>query len=269
MTSIPPTSTRLVFEAFNEPLIIEKYTPPTYAAAGSALIQILTAVIRPHYREHFAGRGFLQVPTSSIPGHVCIGRVLAVGPDAVALRPGQLVFAHGFTTARDDAVNTGVLFGLHRANGLGSERAGVLFDHWQGFWQSVNSVPLKNCVALDENRLINELHYGFDDLLYLGRLSIAYGSISAAKLIAGEIVVVAPSTGHYSGAVAEVAAQIGCRVIALTHTASKLAPLTSRHPNITAVELTGDREIDVVAIRTLLPPTNFGGSDAFIDVSPP
>ncbi|RDW58338.1 hypothetical protein BP5796_12268 [Coleophoma crateriformis] len=268
MTSIPPTSTRLVFKAFNEPLVLEKSSPPTSAPAGSALVQILAAVIRPHYREHFAGRGFLQVPTPSLPGHACIGRVLAVGPDAVALRPGQLVFAHGFATARDDPVNTQVLFGLHRGNSLGPERAGVLFDYWEGFWQNVNSVPLENCVALDEKRLVDEFHYGFDDLMYLDRLSVAYGPISAAKLIAGEIVVVAPATGHYSGAVAEVAAQLGCRVIALTRNASKLTPLTSRHSNITAVELTGDRETDLAAIRTLLPSTKTG-ADAFIDVSPP
>ncbi|KAH7411207.1 fungal-specific transcription factor domain-containing protein [Cadophora sp. MPI-SDFR-AT-0126] len=269
MASIPLTSTALVFKAFNEPLVLEKSSPPTSAPAGSALIQVLAAVIRPHYREHFFGRGFLQVPPMSIPGHACIGRVLAVGSDAVSLRPSQLVFAHGFVAARDDPVNTGVLFGLHRANGQGTERAGVLFDHWKGFWQDVNSVPLETCVALDEHRLVDELHYDFDDLMYLDRLSVAYGSISSAKLIAGEIVIVAPATGHYSGAVAEVAAQIGCRVIALTRNASKMKHLTSRHPNITAVELTGDRAADVATIRGLLPFTKAGGADAFIDVSPP
>ncbi|KAH7355167.1 fungal-specific transcription factor domain-containing protein [Rhexocercosporidium sp. MPI-PUGE-AT-0058] len=269
MNSIPQCSTALVFKAFNEPLSLEVFTLPTSASAGSALIKILTAIIRPHYREHFSGRGFLHVPAPSIPGHACIGRVLAVGPDAAALHPGQLVFAHGFTAARDDAANTGVIFGLHRNNGLGTERAGILFDHWKGFWQSVNSVPLENCVALDEHRLVKELHYGFNDLMYLDRLSVAYGAISAAKLIAGEIVIVAPATGHYSGAVAELAAQIGCRVIALTRTASKLTPLTSRHPNITAVELAGHRETDVAAIRRLFPTTNVGGADAFIDISPP
>ncbi|PVH76759.1 zinc-binding dehydrogenase [Cadophora sp. DSE1049] len=269
MASIPQTSTALAFKAYNEPLILEKSSPPTSAPAGSALVQVLAAVIRPHYREHFAGRGFLQVPPMSIPGHACVGRVLAVGPDAVSLRPGQLVFAHGFVAARDDPVNTGVIFGLHRANGQGTEQAGVLFDHWKGFWQDINTVPLETCIALDENRLVGELRYGFDDLMYLDRLSVAYGSISSAKLIAGEIVIVAPATGHYSGAVAEAAAQIGCRVIALTRNASKLKPLTSLHSNITAVELTGDQAADVAAIRGLLPLTNAGGADAFIDVSPP
>jgi D-arabinose 1-dehydrogenase-like Zn-dependent alcohol dehydrogenase len=268
MTSIPQTSTALIFKAFNKPLSLEKSSPPTSAPTGSALVQVLTTLIRPHYREHFAGRGFLQVPAPSIPGHSCIGRVLAVGPDAVALRPGQLVFVHGFTTARDDPVNTQVIFGLHRGNGLESERAGILFDHWKGFWQTVNSVPLENCVALDEKRLVDELHYGFDDLMYLDRLSVAYGSISAAKLIAGETVVVAPASGHFSGAIAEVAAQLGCRVIALTRNASKLTPLTSRHSNITAVELTGNRETDITAIKILFPSTKIG-ADAFIDISPP
>lgn len=115
---------------------------------------------------------------------------------------------------------------------------------------------------------MDELHYGFNDLMYFDRLSIAYGSISASKLIAGETIVVAPVTKHYFGAVAEVAAQLGCRVIALTRDVSKLTPLTSHHLNITAVELTGDREADIASIRALLPSTKTG-ADAFIDVSLP
>lgn len=268
MTAVPQASTALILKDFNKPLTLEKSSPPTSAPAGSALVQTLAAVIRPHCREHFAGRGFLQTPIPFFPGHAFIGRILTVGLDAAALRPGQLVFVHGFTTARDDPVNTQVIFGLHRGSGLGSERAGVVFDHWKGFWQTVNVAPLENCVALDEKRLVGELGYGFDDLMYLDRLAVAYGSISAAKLIAGETVVVAPASGHYSGAVAEVAAQIGCRVIALTRNASKLTALTSRHSNITAVELTGDRETDTATIRALLPSTKVG-ADAFIDVSPP
>jgi NADPH:quinone reductase-like Zn-dependent oxidoreductase len=254
-------------KAFKQPLVLEESPLPPTAESGTAIVRTLSSPINDHTKAHISGQGVLTIPEPFYPGASSIARVLAVGPDAVALRPGQLVFVHGLGTARDDAENTQVLLSLHRGNALGTERAGKLFDQTKGYWRDVGSVPLENCIALDEKRLIDELGYTFADLTYFNRLSVAYGSIGAAKLVPGETLVVAPATGVYSGAVAEVAAQLGVRVIALTRAASKLKPLTSRHSNITPVELTGDQEADVAAIRALLP---FGrlGADVFIDVSP-
>ncbi|KFA63820.1 hypothetical protein S40285_07772 [Stachybotrys chlorohalonatus IBT 40285] len=271
MAEIPEHATGLVLKAYKEPLVFEKFPLPRSAPTGTALVQTLVVGIRPHCREHFAGNGFLKFNLPFISGNSCVARVISAGPDAVALRPGQLVFVHGFGVARDDPVNTQTLLGLHRGNGLtaeGAERAGVLFDQWPGYWRDFCSVPLENCIALDEKRLVDELGYTFDDLMYIDRLLVAYGSVNAAKLMAGETVVVAPATGHFSGAVVEVAAQIGCRVIALTRSAKKLEPLSSRHANIVVVEVTGDRAADVAAIRSHLPSLKLG-ADAYIDVSPP
>ncbi|KAH7309151.1 hypothetical protein B0I35DRAFT_359899 [Stachybotrys elegans] len=266
--SIPESSTSVTLYAVNEPLKLEKSPVPRSAERGSALVQVLSTVVRPHFKAHFEGRGFLSMPPPFQPGNSGIARVLSVGPDAVALVPGQLVFVSGFVTARDDPEDTSVLLGIHRGNGFGTDRAGPLFDSWQGLWREVASVSLESCIALDEERLCGQLGYSFCDLAYLDRLSVAYGSISAAKLIPGETVIVAPATGHFSGAVAEMAAQMGCRVIALTRSKSKLEPLTSRHANITPLELTGEADADVAAIRALCPKGSLG-ADAFLDISPP
>lgn len=261
--TIPETTTALVLPAFNEPLNLEKTPTPKTTPVGSVLVRVLSTSVRPHNRAGFAGKSPLSLPVPYNPGDSGVGRVISVGPDAVAIKPGQLVYLNGFYLARDDPEGTRVLTGLH--DGFGDPGQAKLFKQLGGFWRDVATVPLENAIPLNEKLLVDELGYSFGDLNYVQRLSVAYGGVSAADLHAGETVIVAPATGHFSGAVAEIAAQIGCKVIALSRSASKLEPLTSRHPRITALELTGDEKKDVEAIRVLAP----GGADAYIDVSPP
>ncbi|KAF7555031.1 hypothetical protein G7Z17_g2473 [Cylindrodendrum hubeiense] len=258
------TITSLILSAFNQPLTLEKTTHPTTTVTpGSATVRILTTSIRPHDRLSFTGNGPLPFPLPYAPGNSAIARVISVGPDAMALQPDQLVFVNGFLNARDDPERTRVLLGLH--DGGGQERPGKLFNAWKGLWRNIATVPLENCMMLNEAVLVKERGYSFGELNYIERLAVTYGGISAANLHVGETVIVAPATGHYSGAVAELAAQIGCRVIALSRTAAKLAPLTSHHPQTIALTLTGDEKRDTAAIQALCP----NGADAFIDTSPP
>ena len=194
-----------------------------------------------------------------------MARILAVGSDAVTLEPGKLVWVNGFIAAWDDPEGTQMLLGL--TNG-GGGKMGTLFDAWAGVWTDVASLPLENCVSRNEELLCTKLGYSFVDLEYIERLAVANWGCRAADIRPGETVVVSPSTGHYSGAVAELAAQVGCRVIALSRSVTKLQPLTSRHPRITALELKGDANTDSSAICALLPAVS-NGADALIDVSPP
>ncbi|KAH0422504.1 hypothetical protein CcaCcLH18_12763 [Colletotrichum camelliae] len=261
--TIPETTTALVLPVFNEPLNLEKTPTPKTTPVGSVLVRVLSTSVRPHNRAGFSGKSPLSLPVPYNPGDSGVGRVIAVGPDAVAIKPGQLVYLNGFYLARDDPEGTRVLTGLH--NGFGDPGQAKLFEQLGGLWRDVATVPLENAIPLNEKLLVDELGYSFGELNYIQRLSVAYGGVSAADLRAGETVIVAPATGHFSGAVAEIAAQIGCKVIALSRSASKLEPLTSRHPRIAALELSGDEKKDVAAIRALAP----GGVDAYIDVSPP
>ncbi|KAF4885078.1 hypothetical protein CGCF415_v015485 [Colletotrichum fructicola] len=261
--TIPENTTALVLPAFNELLNLEKTPTPKTTPVGSVLVRVLSTSVRPHNRAGFSGNSPLSLPVPYNPGDTGVGRVLAVGPDAVAIKPGQLVYLSGFYLARDDPEGTRVLTGLH--DGFGEPGQAKLFKHLGGLWRDVATVPLENAIPLNEKLLVDELGYSFGDLNYIQRLSVAYGGVSAADLHAGEAVIVAPATGHFSGAVAEVAAQIGCKVIALSRSASKLEPLTTRYPRITALELSGDEMKDVAAIRAFAP----GGADAYIDVAPP
>ncbi|KAF9777234.1 hypothetical protein IL306_004482 [Fusarium sp. DS 682] len=260
--SIPEFSTSLVLSTFNEPLKLEKTPLPKTIPSGSVVVRVLSTPVRPHQREGFKGKSFLSFKPPYNPGDGGVGRVISVGPDAVALKPGQLVYMNNFITARDDP-NTRVLLGIH--DGGGPEADMKLFNLWGGFWRDIAIVATENVIPLNEKILVNEMGYSYGDLTYIQRLSVAYGGVRAAGLQAGETVIVAPATGQFSGAVVELAAQIGCRVIALSRSASKLEPLTSHYPRVTAVELTGDEKKDAESIRELVPE----GADAYIDVSPP
>lgn len=265
MSSLPTSARALVLPTFNQPLSLDTVELPAPVPRGSALVQIHAVTIRPHNREGFAGRNFLNFPLPFAPGNSAVGRVLATGDDAVCLAPGQLVWINGFVTSRDDPRNTHILIGLH-ANP--EEKSARLFSAWKGLWRDVAAVPLENCIPLNEDLLVGRMGYSFGDLEYIERLAVAHGGISAAKLRPGQTVVVAPATGHYSGATAELAAQMGCQVIALTRSAANLQPLASRYPNnIRPVEVTGDVAVDTAAVRAVLPQAI--GADAFIDVSPP
>ncbi|KAK4127411.1 hypothetical protein N657DRAFT_566061 [Parathielavia appendiculata] len=263
-TSIPETSTSLVLEAFNQPLSLKSTPINTPTPAGAALVRILCATIRPHNRAGFRGKQVLPFPVPYTPGNSAVARVLDVGADAVSLKPGQLVWVDGFVVARDDPVGTQMLLGL---SDLAAEKPRKLFKAWPGVWADVAQVPLENCVPLDEAVLCDQKGYSFGDLEYIERLAVANAGIRAAHLRPGQTVVVCPATGHFSGAVAELAAQLGCRVIALTRSAAKLEPLTRRHPRILPVELTGDVARDAAAIRALCP-RHTGAADALIDISP-
>jgi D-arabinose 1-dehydrogenase-like Zn-dependent alcohol dehydrogenase len=260
--TIPEFATSLILGALNEPLKFEKTPLPNNIPSGSILIRVLSTLVRHHQREGFKGNGHLIPKTPYNPGDGGVDRVISIGPDAVSLKPGQLVYINSLFSARDDP-NTRVLLGLH--DGGGPEADAKLFDLWGGLWRDFAIVATENAIPLNEKILINEMGYSYGDLSYIQRLSVAYGGIRAAGLRAGQTVIVAPATGHYSGAVVELAAQIGCRVIALSRSASKLEPLVSRHPRVIAVELTGDEKKDADSIRTLVPQ----GADAYIDVSPP
>jgi D-arabinose 1-dehydrogenase-like Zn-dependent alcohol dehydrogenase len=259
---IPEFSSSLVLPTFNEPLKLERTPLPKTPPSGSVIVRVLSTPVRPHQREGFKGNSPLSFKPPYNPGDGGVGRIISVGPDAVALKPGQLVYMNNFVTARDDP-SIRVLLGIH--DGGGPEADLKLFNLWKGFWRDISIVPTENVIPLNEKILVSEMGYSYGDLTYIQRLSVAYGGIKASGLQAGETVIVAPATGHFSGAVVELAAQIGCRVIALSRSASKLKPLTSRYHRVTAVELTGDEKKDTKAIGALVP----GGVDAYIDVSPP
>ncbi|KAH9892326.1 NAD(P)-binding protein [Xylariomycetidae sp. FL2044] len=256
------TRKSLITQSVSSPLdlkVVERPIPD--AAPGTAVVQILAAVIG-------SGHGYLlshpvpgfTFPVPGVYGSNAVGRVVAAGPDAAALEPGQLVLVDSVVQARDDP-NVMFLQGLMND---GSPPVRKLADGvWRdGFWQSHAVVPLENATPLDEDRLLGRLGYTVPELTYISRFAVAYGAMSTGGIKAGETVIIGPASGHFGGAAVELASAMGARVIALGRTPETLAKLKAAVPRVETVTITGDVEKDTQAILA------FGLADAFIDYTP-
>lgn len=264
MSTTPTTKRTLVLEEFGKGLTLkESPLPAGSPPAGTVLVQVLTSTVRPHYRDGFGGKQILPFPLPYTPGNAGVGRVISAGPDAVSLRAGQLVLLDGCVRARDDP-GAAVLMGMFN---MGGPRTAGLFDAWPGLFSSVAYLPLENCLPLDEGVLCGpRMGYSPADLTYVERMGLGLAAVRAAGLHPGHTVVVAPSTGQYSGVAAEMAAQVGCRVVAVTRSPANLGRLADLYPDrVVPLVLAGDVDADVATVAELCP----SGVDAYIDVSPP
>lgn len=274
--SLPSTTKAFTVNSIRSPpdITIASIPVPTPVAPGTCAVRILSAYVSPGWPLFYDGTlSYLSFPVPFVPGSQAVGRVISAGPDAALLRPGDLVFIDSYIRARDDPINTQILLGLHEGSTEASKR--LMRDAWRdGVLRTVATVPLENVHRLDEPA-IDRLGYTPSELVIaLSRLLVASGGVAAADLRAGQTVIVGPATGHYSGAVAEVAVALGARVIALGRDGTKLqamsdalATIYPHRPRIQTVETTGDAEAVTSAIRAALP-TGSPGADAFFDISP-
>ena len=114
-TSIQQTHRALVQHVYAEPFVFED-VPTPQATPGSAILCVEAAPVFSYQRDIYNGHRQYPYPTPMVPGSGAIGRAVAVGPDAVVLRPGTLVFFDCFIRARDDAsvaILSGVSDGGH------------------------------------------------------------------------------------------------------------------------------------------------------------
>ena len=130
-------------------------------------------------------------------------------------------------------------------------------------------MPLENCFLLNEKRLLGAvseggLGYTINNLVSIVRSVVPYGGFVDVGLQAGETAVVAPATGYFGGAAVEVAIGMGARVIVAGRKMASLQRFVDQHPGRAyAVELTGDVQKDIEALRKL------GPIHVFQDWSPP
>lgn len=139
-----------------------------------------------------------------------------------------------------------------------------------GTFSEVSQLPLENVHKVDETAIKN-LGLGARDLTYVYRLFVAMGGARAAELKPGKTVAIGPAAGSFSGAMVETASALGCKVIALTRPGKSegiLKRMAELHPRIHIAVMTGDKEVDVATIRSLLP-AGSSGLDTFIEYSPP
>ena len=266
MASGLPTQHRaLVLETFEEGLQL-RTVPTPLPDYGSAIVRVIAAEVLSYHREVYNGQRMLSFPKPIIGGLSAIGRIEAPGPDAVALRPGQLVYVDCVIHGRDDP-SAIFLSAIHEGGSDGSRK--LMRDTWRdGNFAEFAKVPLENCIPLDEGRLCQDLGYSLQDLMYIGYLLVPYGGLRDIRLEPGETIVICPATGGFGGAGVQVAIAMGARVIALGRNEKELARLKEHvkkgtpGAGVETLKITGDEKLDTAAMQA------FGTIDAVLDVSP-
>lgn len=267
--ALPPHHRALVLESIEAGLAVQSIPAPQ-PTLGSAVVRVLAAGILSYQREVYSGARHYAFPTPLTAGLNAIARVAAVGPDATALAPGQLVYVDCVVRGRDEPANL-FLTAINEGMTPGSRR--LMRDVWRdaGTFAELARVPLENCVPLDEARLCHSggLGYSVPDLMYMSYLLVPFGGLRDIGLEAGETVLVCPATGGYGGAGVQVALAMGARVIAMGRNEAELARLKaharrgSPGAEIETVRLTGDETADAEALQAL------GPLDAVLDLTPP
>ncbi|KAI1504997.1 GroES-like protein [Biscogniauxia marginata] len=265
-TDLPTQHRALVLETVADGFRL-KNVPTPRPGPGSAIVRIEAAGVLSYHREIYNGERGYAFPTPLVGGCSAIGRVAAAGPDATALRPGQLVYVDCVIRARDDP-DAHFLSAIHEGATAGAKK--LSHDVWRdGAFAEYARVPLENCVPLDEARLCGGLGYSVPDLMYMSWLLVGYGGLRDIGLEPGETVVVCPATGGFGGAGVQVAVAMGARAIAMGRDEAELARLRahalagSPGASVEVVKMTGDEMADAEALRAL------GTVDAVLDFSPP
>jgi threonine dehydrogenase-like Zn-dependent dehydrogenase len=257
----------LVLSSFEKPVSVESIPKPV-AKAGEVVVRVLATHLVPYSRKIFDGSSGYPLSLPMVPGSMAIGRIEDIGPDAVSLTKGQLVFCDVTIRGRDDP-NVSILFGTHA--GVTPASRTLMDGEWRhSTLAEFARFPLENVFPLDEDRLINKMKYTVADLCYFAVCMIPYGGLNDISLQPGETLIVAPSTGRFGGAAVTVGLALGARVIAAGRNSIILDALESCFKStgrLQTVQITGDMENDTAAMRRATPGGR--GADAYIDFSPP
>lgn len=125
-THLPETMRALVVHSTDQPPTVE-HLPVPQPFHGSAVVQVLTAGVISYIRDIYNGKRNYPFPTPLVAGTSAIARVVAVGPDAVKLKAGDLVFVDCTVRARD----SDDIFLAAISQGFGEGSARLMRDVWR------------------------------------------------------------------------------------------------------------------------------------------
>lgn len=203
----------LVLHSHTEPPKLTTVPTPE-VQPGQAIVRILAARLSKDTRGLITGKVPFPLSFPLTPGSGAIGRVTTVSPDAVSLKPGQLVYLDFFIKARDD-LSVNILMGM-RGGQPGTPSAKLMDGEWRnGFFAEYAKVPLENTFPLDEQLLIGDFGYSIPDMVSICSLVLTLSGLSEINVQPGETVIVAPATGGFSGIGVAMALALGARVIAV------------------------------------------------------
>ncbi|KAF5717658.1 isopropanol dehydrogenase [Fusarium globosum] len=109
----------LWLSSYSKPLEIIELPIPE-ATMGAVIVKILAAPIAPYtHLLHTGQLPQMNVQPPYVPNANAIGRIHAVGPDAVLAKSGDLVYVDSTARARDDPDNVMIMIG--HLGGAGNE----------------------------------------------------------------------------------------------------------------------------------------------------
>jgi threonine dehydrogenase-like Zn-dependent dehydrogenase len=100
-SNLPTHHRALVLETIEAGYQVNTIATP-HPGPGSAVVRIFYAGVVSYHREIYNGKREYHFPKPLVGGLSAIGRVVALGLDAVALQLGQLIFIDCVVRGRDD-----------------------------------------------------------------------------------------------------------------------------------------------------------------------
>lgn len=259
MTPAPKEYKALVVESKGKLSI--KDVPFSLAERGDVIVRVLASYVNPNSQEVLVeGANFL--PGSDFPfvwGCQAVGRVEATGGDQVHVKKGDLVVMDNLLRARDIKEVTAIQGLFHK---FVPQSKKLMEMYKDGFYAQYAKVPLENVHVLEEEKLFNQYGYKMEDLPQLTRFAVGMGGLNRAHVKPGDTVVIAPSTGKFSGDAVQLASAMGATVIAASRNKTILDKLAKAFPRVYALQLTGDVQKDAEGMQ------QWGAPDAFLDFTP-
>ncbi|KAL1854963.1 hypothetical protein Plec18167_004584 [Paecilomyces lecythidis] len=235
---------------------------------GSAVIEVLATYLPPYSKDiHNGTLKLFNLFLPMVPNPSHIGRVYLTGSDAVAVKPGHLVFYNPWIKARDDPT-VSIIQGHH--GGEGPRGRNLMQGEWRdGSLQQYQRVPLEGLFILDEARLCGEFGYHPAELQDITLHSMAYGAlIECGNIHGGDTVIIGPATGAFGASAVELALLLGANVVALGRSENKLKNIGRKlgfRDQYRYVAMTGNMERDVATILDATPGGK--GAEVFNDWS--
>ncbi|MBR0739529.1 zinc-binding alcohol dehydrogenase family protein [Bradyrhizobium liaoningense] len=248
-----------VLKSFGSPLAIENVPEPVLGT-GEVIVDVVATRVLSYMNEVFDGTRNYALDLPIIPGPGGIGRVRAIGPDATRLAVGDWVFCDPTVRSRDDAVAPDIALQGLTAAGAGGMRLQQHFRH--GSFAEQMRVPTENVKRIGTITSEDATQW-----CALGTLLVPYGGFLAAKLQAGETVLVSGATGNFGSAAVSVALAMGAAcVVAPGRNEKVLADLVRRFgARVKPVRLTGVENDDRDAMKRAAS----GPIDCVLDIMPP
>jgi alcohol dehydrogenase len=248
-----------VLKAFGSPLLVETVPDPVLGS-GEVIVDVVATRVLAYMNEVFSGERQYMLALPVVPGPGAIGRVRATGPDATQLAAGNWVYCDPTIRSRDNALAPDITLQGLSARGDGGMRLQQYFR--DGSWAQQIRVPTENAIPIGPIDQADAAQW-----CALGTLLVPYGGFLAARLQAGETVLLNGATGAFGSAGVAVALGMGAAcVIATGRNENALADLARRFgPRLRTVKMHGDEEDDRKRILHAAP----GPIDCVMDLLPP